>query len=332
MAFDTPIALLVFNRPEQTRRVFAEVAKVRPRKLLIVADGPRSNVPGEVERCAEVRGIVEAVDWECTVLRHYADLNLGCRRRVSSGLDWVFSQCEEAIILEDDCLPHPTFFRFCEDLLDRFRDNERVMMISGDSFYVSPSREPFSYRFSRYNFIWGWASWRRAWRHYDVSLSSWPALRETDWLRRITGSRASARYWRRTFDQVYRGEIDTWDYQWMFASWKADGMAVIPTVNLVTNIGFGEGATHTGGESRLANLPASAMEFPLRHPRSSAPDHRADRIVADQVFEWVVPSRTRLFLHRLRARLPLLVPTRTRHALRKLFGLPTAPVIPGSTP
>jgi hypothetical protein len=318
-AFETPVALFVFNRPEQTRRVFAEVAKLRPRTLLVVADGHREGRAGEAERCREVRQIVEAVNWDCTVLREYAPRNLGCRRRVSSGLDWVFSQCEEAIILEDDCLPDPTFFRFCAENLARYREDERVMMVSGDNFVPADRLSRSSYRFTRYNLIWGWASWRRAWRHYDVEMTAWPGRAESDWLRRITGSSASSRYWSDVFSRVYRGEIDTWDYQWMFASWNRDGIAIVPNVNLVTNIGFDADATHTTEENRLANWPLRAMEFPLRHPPRRLPDRAADRYLADRVFEWRIPSRGQRLYSASRTRLSSLVPGRVRRTLRGLL-------------
>jgi hypothetical protein len=324
--FETPVALFVFNRPEPTRRVFAEIAKLRPRTLLVVADGPRAGRPGEAELCAEVRHIVEAVDWECTVLRSYADENLGCRRRVASGLDWVFSRCEEAIILEDDCLPHPSFFPYCAELLERYRDDPRVMVVSGDNFVPKPLLPDASYRFTRYNLIWGWASWRRAWREYDLAMTAWPARRRSGWLRGITGSRSSARYWRDVFDRTHGGEIDTWDYQWMFASWNRDGIAIAPNVNLVTNIGFGADATHTVEENRLANRPLEVMEFPLRHPERREPDRAADRAMSDGVFEWGLPSPARKAYHGARARLAAALPQGARRALKRLLGRPAVPV------
>lgn len=149
----TPVAFLVFNRPDTTIRVFEEIRRARPPKLLVVADGARADRPGEAEKCAQVRAIVEQVDWECGVLKNYADDNMGCKRRISSGLDWVFANVEEAIILEDDCLPHPSFFRFCEELLRRYRDDERVMMISGDNFQFGKKRTDYSYYFSKYPHI-----------------------------------------------------------------------------------------------------------------------------------------------------------------------------------
>ncbi len=186
----SPVAFLVFNRPETTRKVFAEIARTRPPKLLVVADGPRRDQPGESDRCAEVRRIIEGVDWDCEVLTNYAEENMGCERRVSSGIDWVFANVDEAIFLEDDCLPHPSFFRFCDEMLKRFRNNDKIMTICGDNFQFGSRPSSFSYYFSRYCHIWGWASWRRAWNFYDVRISHWPELKKSGWLDDHSGKQA----------------------------------------------------------------------------------------------------------------------------------------------
>jgi hypothetical protein len=264
--FKTPIALLIFNRPEATRRVFEEIKRMKPSLLLVVADGPRSEKPGEREKCAASRAIVENIDWPCNVLMNYSDVNLGCKQRVSSGLDWVFRNVEEAIILEDDCLPHHTFFRFCEELLIKYRSDERIMMISGDNFQSVQKRTPYSYYFSTYPHIWGWASWRRAWRYYDVTMSLWPEIADsTCYLKWFSGHNI-ARYWKNIFDQAYRGEINTWDHQWHFACRVKQGMIILPNVNLVSNIGFDHDATHTTRKSIFSNIKTEPMKFPLLHP------------------------------------------------------------------
>ncbi len=156
----TPVALIIFNRPDTTERVFAEIAKARPPKLFIIADGPREDRPGEAERCASARAIVDRVDWNCEVQKNYSDVNLGCGARPATGISWVFDQVEEAIILEDDCIAHPTFFRFCDELLEKYRDDERIMHIAGNNFQFGNQRTSFSYFFSHHNICWGWASWR----------------------------------------------------------------------------------------------------------------------------------------------------------------------------
>ena len=271
-----PVALVVFNRPELTRLVLNAVRSARPPKLLIIADGPRVHHETDASRCAATRAVLESVDWPCEVLREYSDVNLGCRRRVSSGIDWVFSVVDEAIILEDDCVPHPTFFRFCEELLERYRAEERVMTIGGTSFHASPASAA-SYWFSRFPHVWGWATWRRAWRRYDVNIGRWPDVRHADELRHVIPWLRDRGRWTSTLDRLHRGEIDTWDYQWAFAIWLHGGLSIVPEVNLVSNVGFGDDATHTTVSSNLAARPAEALPFPLRHPFMLQADLPADR-------------------------------------------------------
>lgn len=294
----TPVAFLIFNRPDVTARVFAEIARARPAKLLVVADGARADRPGEREACERTRAVVGRVDWDCEVLTNFSEVNLGCRRRVASGITWVFEQVEEAIIVEDDCLPDPTFFRFCEELLARFREDERVMMLSGDNFQFGRRRTPYSYYFSRMVHVWGWASWRRAWRHYDVEMKLWRDLRDTPWLLDLLGDEEAAAFWRDIFDKTAAGH-DTWDFQWVFACWAQHGLSALPERNLVTNIGFGAGATHTHAETRAANIPAEALEFPLRHPPHFAREREADLFT---MRELMLPAKSSVY-SRLRRKL-----------------------------
>jgi hypothetical protein len=275
MSLDTPIAFFIFDRPDPTARVFERIAQAQPRRLLIVADGPRDK--REIERCETTRRIVECIHWPCEVERNYAHRNLGCRKRIASGLDWVFDRCERAIVLEDDCLPHPTFFRFAQELLDRYVDDERIGQISGDNFQFGQRRFAHSYYFSRLNHIWGWATWRRAWRLFDESARRWSELRTTDWLERHLENPTFAANTRCALEKVWRGELDTWDVQWVFALWQADALTVLPAVNLVTNIGFGTDATHTRSSRNIcANLPVEGIKFPLSHPAEVARDAEAD--------------------------------------------------------
>lgn len=262
-----PVALFIFNRPELTHRVLDAVAVARPAQLLVVADGPRPDHPDDGDLVRAARSALDRVDWPCEVQTCFSDVNLGCGRRIASGLDWVFDQVEEAIILEDDCLPNPSFFGFCEELLGRYREDERVFMISGSNV-LEP--DPFvrnSYCFSRGYQIWGWATWRRAWRHYDYDMRAWPQLRDSGWLAEHLRSVAGAEAARVLFDMTFDGRIQQWDFQWVLAGWLQNALAVVPGVNLVANIGYGQAATHlTDAGDRLAQLPAQAMSFPLRHP------------------------------------------------------------------
>lgn len=293
----TPVALLIFNRPDTTQRVFDAIAKAKPTKLLVVADGPRDNRPGEAEKCAQTRAIIQKVDWDCEVITHFATSNMGCKMRVSSGIDWIFEQVEEAIILEDDCLPEQSFFRFCEEMLERYRDHERVSMVSGGNLQFGRTRGTGSYYFSRYTHIWGWATWRRAWQRYDREMKLWPAFREQGWLEAIFNKPGEQAYWRHSFDAVYEGSLDTWDCQWTFAALIHGMLQIVPNVNLISNIGFGPGATHTHEIGIHANMPTQAMEFPLVHPDFVLPDPHGDQFISD---DQIAPSFVERQLRKLR--------------------------------
>lgn len=264
----TPVAFVIFNRPDTTEIVFAEIAKAKPPKLLVIGDGPRLDRPGEAEKVAACRAIIERVNWDCEVLTNYSEINLGCGKRPASGFDWVFQQVEEAIILEDDCLPHPSFFRYCEELLERYRDDQRIAVISGDNFQFGYRRNDDSYYFSKYVYPWGWASWRDRWQgSYDYAMSAWPAVRDEGKLNDMLPDRGELEYWKLMFENVYQQEIATcWDFQWMFACWLQGRLSVLPNVNLITNIGYGQNATHTIEGCELANIPVEEMHFPLKHP------------------------------------------------------------------
>ena len=280
----TPVAFIIFNRPDTTERVFAEIAKAKPTKLLVVADGPRAHKEDEAEKVKATRAVIDRVDWPCEVLTNYSEVNLGCKVRVSSGLDWVFEQVEEAIILEDDCLPDPTFFRFCQEMLEYYRNDERIGLISGDNFQFGVKRGDSSYYFSRYNHIWGWASWRRAWKCYDCEIKFWPKIRDEGWLRQLVSSRSEHTHWKKSFQGVYDKKIDTWDYQWTLSLWRQGMLSVLPNINLITNIGFGADATHTHGASIYANLPTQMMNFPLKHPNIFLANLEADAFTAKGMF------------------------------------------------
>lgn len=272
----TPVCFIIFNRPDVTEQVFEKIREAKPPKLLVIADGARANKAGELEKCLAARAIINQVDWECEVLTNYSDVNLGCRKRIYTGLDWVFSQVEEAIILEDDCLPHPTFFRFCEELLEEYRHNSRIMLVSGQNLQFGQKRRNYSYYFSRYNHCWGWATWKRAWQHYDDTMALWPQTRDENWLFDILQDEQAFKYWSSMFQAMYEG-FDTWDYPWLFACYINQGLSVLPNINLVSNIGFGKEGTHaTDSNSILANIPAEEIQFPLEHPPFIVRDTQAD--------------------------------------------------------
>jgi len=292
----TAVTLMVFNRPEATRRVFAAVAAARPTRLFLIADGPRADRPEEVERCEEVRKIVSAVDWQCQVETNFAAQNMGCRRRVISGLDWVFSIVEESIILEDDCLPDPSFFPFCADLLERHRHDHQIGLIAG----YNPLEESFPFKFSYYyslptsHSIWGWATWRRAWQQYDEHMRGWPEVKAAGLLRLLFPDEKIVAYWSAVFDKMYQGSgPDTWDYQWVYSCWTRNLLSIVPRLNLIQNIGLGPEATHTKRADPERDLPAGTISFPLQSPPAITAWPAYVMKVLSRFYTPSIPSRIR---------------------------------------
>jgi hypothetical protein len=280
----TSVALIIFNRPSTTARVFAEIAKAKPRRLFVIADGPRADRDGEAELCVAAREVTERVDWDCEVKRNYSDTNMGNYRRVPSGITWAFEHVEELIVLEDDCVPDQTFFRYCEQLLDRYRADERIMHIAGNHLQPQTRRPvPFSYTFARWNIVWGWATWKRAWRHFDITLRRWPELRETSFLADFLHDRRAIDFYRKIFDELRHspGEVDAWDHAWSFACWSQNGLTVMPSTTLVGNVGFGADSTHfpCAPDDPRGRLSPEPMAFELSHPTCVVPDGEADDFI-----------------------------------------------------
>lgn len=314
----TPVLLVIFRRPELTGRVLNAIAAARPQKLLVVADGPRPDHPEDVEACAATRAVIDRVHWDCDVIKNYSDVNLGCGRRPATGISWAFEQVDQAIILEDDCVPHPSFFRFCEEVLEQYREDERVMHIAGSTYRRWVISTPYSYFFSQFNGAWGWATWRRAWRHFDASVKLWPQLRDTSWLADLVEHEAAVSYWAREFERAYArdGDVTYWDHQWTFACWANSGLSIVPRANLVSNIGCGPGGTHTLMEGDpTGNLPVREMTFPLAHPPNVLQRREADR---EFLREIVVPRLSSRLASPLRVMASRVAPEFVKQGYRKL--------------
>lgn len=283
-ALQTAVLFLVFNRPDTTARVFEAIRKAKPPRLYVVADGPRASREGEAKRVAQVREIATAVDWPCEIKTLFREENLGCKSSVSSGITWFFEHEMEGIILEDDCLPSQSFFGFCELLLQRYRNQDRIMSISGTQIHRAQSEGP-SYSFSNFAQIWGWATWRRAWAKYDQELEQWERFK-ADGYQKLPLNSWSARYvWTDKFDRIRAGLLDTWDYQWMFTCWMHGGKTILPRVNLVANIGISSQATHTKRmRSKWINPPRQEVHQPLVHPDVIEVDLHADRFTSRHRF------------------------------------------------
>ena len=296
----TPITFIIFNRPDTTEQVFAEIAKAKPPKLFVVADGPRTDHPDDIERCAAARAIIERVDWECEVFKNYSEVNLGCGYRPATGISWVFEHVEEAIILEDDCVPHPTFFRFCEELLEKYRDDGTVVQVSGFNPLYGSHKPEYSYFFYRIFACWGWATWRRVWKFQDMKIKPWPELRDTSWLQETIGDFRGIEYFKKIFDNVYvnPANTDIWDHQFLFTCWVRNGLAICPGSNLVDNVGFRADATHTKASQPVKHR-VTGMNFPLRHPPKVVWDREADKLRVEQC----IGQRTLPLYRRMRQKL-----------------------------
>jgi len=275
-ALETPVLIIGYRRPAEMKRVLAAVRQVSPARLYAACDGPSMARPGEAALVAEVRQVIrDSVDWDCDLKTRFLDENVGCKVGVSSAIDWFFENEEEGIILEDDTVPAPSFFTFCAQLLEHYRDDPRVMHIGGTN-PVDSALHSNAYYFSIYNRIWGWATWRRAWRHYEGDIPFWPEVRDSAVLEYLIPNSLARSRLSNAFDSVHEGRIDTWDYQW-FLCRLIRGLAIIPCVNLVSNIGFHADGTHTRNpDSSLASLPAGEIRFPLQHPIAFLPDYERD--------------------------------------------------------
>lgn len=295
--FRTAVLLVIFNRPETTRRVFEAIRRIKPPRLYIAADGPRKNVKADILNCRETRKIANEVDWNCEVKTLFRDENLNCGIGPSSAFSWFFEHETEGIILEDDCLPTDSFFWFCEELLERYRDDTRVMHIGGNNFLNGWQHdENYSYYFSRNGHIWGWATWRRAWKLYDYQMKLYRRIRSKGYFNGFFVNPLEKFYRLRKFDlTTSRQKVDWWDYQWDFARFVNSGLAIVPQKNLVTNLGFGKNATHTtNGNSERAELRAFNMEMPLRHPPFMIRDVQSDRRYFSYLMKDIISSKLKL--------------------------------------
>lgn len=280
----TAIAMLVFNRPENTRKVFEQVRKVKPSKLFIISDGPRENKEDDKLKCKQTREIFNNIDWDCKVYKNFSEINLGCAKRGATGFSWVFGNVEECIFLEDDCLPNITFFRFCDELLEKYRNDTRIMLISGTNQLGKWEKSKYSYHFSKFGGIWGWASWKRAWKYYDFDIKLWNDKNIKNILReRLNFFQYISR--KSIYDDIYNKEatFSSWAYQWGFSRIVQSGLAISPRVNLITNIGAGKDATNTKKASAVSNLKSYEIEFPLSHPPYIIVDDEYDKKMYNKI-------------------------------------------------
>ena len=278
----TPVLFLIFKRLDTTKQVFEQIKKAKPPRLCIAADGPREYVEGEAEKVKTVREyVLSNIDWNCEVKTLFREKNLGCGKAVSEAITWFFENEEQGIILEDDTVPSQSFFWFCEELLNRYKDEKKVWHIGGTNFQDGIIRGNGDYYFSALNHIWGWASWADRWKYYDFKLEK---ISDDSFLKKIFKSSKEYKYWKSIFEKMKSDKpIDTWDYQWTFTMWFNGGLAVLPNVNMVSNIGFCEDATHTKIENELSNKQKYELLI-VKHPASVERNVTADEYTFKKVF------------------------------------------------
>ncbi|MEI6057422.1 MAG: nucleotide-diphospho-sugar transferase [bacterium] len=280
-----PILFIIFNRPEKTQRVFDAIRKARPTRLFISADGPREGRIGEKELCEKARAIVKNVDWPCDVKTRFQEKNLGCKINASSSVTWMFQHVEEGIILEDDCLPTQSFFPYCAELLEKYRDTPEVMHVNSTSFLPreETGNPSLSYHFSRCPQLWGWATWRRAWQQYDIQMTHLDTLQKTSGTEKLFSNKKYLKFWIKHCKHIRKKNVDTWDAQWQYTLLYKGGCVITPHFNLIENIGFGPDATHTK-DSAHNTEPVSEIDSPLRHPTSIIIDQKADARLIEKMY------------------------------------------------
>lgn len=276
--FEIPICFFIFRRPDTTKKVFNAICQIKPKRLYIISDGPRNN--DEKKLCSITRNIVSKITWQCDVKELYSDSNLGVRNRIVSGLDWVFEREDRAIILEDDCLPDISFFQYCEELLNYYEDDPQIMTISGNNFMFEKNIINESYFFTKYAHIWGWATWKKAWEKFH----SWDPL-STPLDLNIFNKKSEKKFWMKKYSQILKNKMNyTWDYQWALVCMANKSFSICPSVNLVSNIGFGVDGTNTKDNSVVASMPTEKMTFPLIHPTKKTWNEAADNNSAELFF------------------------------------------------
>lgn len=297
---EIPVLFLVFNRIDTTKEVFAQIKKIKPPKLYIASDGPREERPDESVNVQKIRTfLLESINWDCEVFTRFNEVNLGCKLSVSQSIDWFFQKEEMGIVLEDDCLPSQSFFQFCQELLQKYQYDERIFLITGYNKQNNWRKDEHDYFFSNLGGIWGWASWKRAWNHYDVEIKDIDNFIANDGFTKSLGKSLGKLKQEMIYNNVIRDNVDTWAMQWGYARHKNNALTCIPSVSLIKNIGFGLNATHTHGDN-LDGVEANEIIFPLKENDFVVSDHEYDELLFKKPsFQSRVKNRLKKFIPRL---------------------------------
>jgi len=281
--FNTGILLIVFNRPELTKQMFEAVKVMQPKRLYIASDGPRMQVEEDAIKVAKTRSyLLSNIDWPCTVQKLFRDENLGCGTNVKLSIDWFFEHEENGIILEDDCVAVPGFFGYCEELLGRYNEDQRIGMISGNNHFTKYYKTNDSYLFSKYKNCLGWATWKRAWQHMDLEMTWLNTEKKKDVLKNMGYGKVSYYHWKNAIRKIEKKIVDAWDWQWYFSLATQNQLCIFPQENLIANIGFGKEATHSIGKPKKSYVQVKDLSFPLRHPQF---------VLVDKVFDYTFEKK-----------------------------------------
>jgi len=283
--YKIPILILVYNRPDFLKRLIFILKKIKPIKIYIKGDGPRKY--DDKEKCIAVKKVLKNINWNCKVITNFNKKNMGCRTSVSDGINWFFSKEEMGVILEDDCLPNNSFFKYCEILLKKFYNNKNISVISGSNFQEKIWGNN-DYYFSKYNHCWGWACWRRSWKFYDDKMSFWSQWKKTKKWKLFNKSLIERWYWEKIFNQVFKRKIDSWAYVWTACVWKNNGLTITPNVNLIENVGFDKRATHTVNLRKDYKYRSSKeLAWPIKHPKLIKVNNQADSFTFSNHFKGI---------------------------------------------
>ena len=278
----SPILFLIFNRPKESQILFNVISQAKPKKLYVAADGPRNNGKDEL-LCKETKDILNQINWDCELVTLFREENLGCGKAVSSAITWFFENEEEGIILEDDCLPSPDFFRFCDVMLEKYRIDNRIGHICGCNFQDGIKRGEGDYYYSKLTHVWGWASWRRVWEKYDFEMIGLEEVNENDVISALTDNEVNKKSIYKAFFSTKEGEINTWDYQYFFSNLVNGRFSIIPNYNMISNIGFNADGTHTfNTNSPMSNVLFNELPLEIKHPTFMFQNRLADNYTLDK--------------------------------------------------
>ena len=294
--FETPIVLIAFNRPDVTKQTFKQIRKKKPKKLFLIIDGPRVGNLKDIKNNEKVKKIINNIDWKCKVYKNFSKRNLGLKNRIVSGLNWVFTNTNSAIILEDDCLPSNDFFNFCEKILIRYKKNNSVKFITGNNFQKSKLNINADYYFSKYSHIWGWATWKSTWKLYCDDHKIWDKYLVSKKFSKICPNNLERRYWRLMFDKVKNGSLQSWSIYLLFTLWKNNGLTITPNVNLVKNLGFNNRGTNTKISQIKFNKKTQSIGQNIKHPKEIFHNFSADKYVFENIYSQSITNKiTNLF-------------------------------------